>query len=60
MTAAISMAKELGVRKVAVPGRNAAGAMAAMQHDGKNIFMPADTPRAKISNASNRANDAMG
>ncbi len=52
MTAAISMAKELGVRKVAVPSAgNAAGAMAAYAaRAGMEafIFMPADTPRANI------------
>lgn len=52
MTAAISMAKELGVRKVAVPSAgNAAGAMAAYAARAgmeANIFMPADTPRANI------------
>ena len=52
MTAAISMAKELGVRKVAVPSAgNAAGAMAAYAaRDGMeaHIFMPSDTPRANI------------
>ncbi|MBP7474063.1 MAG: threonine synthase [Pyrinomonadaceae bacterium] len=52
MTAAISMAKELGVKKLAVPSAgNAAGAMAAyaaMAGMEANIFMPADTPRANI------------
>jgi threonine synthase len=52
MTAAISMAKELGVRKVAVPSAgNAAGAMAAYAaRAGMEafIFMPSDTPRANI------------
>jgi threonine synthase len=52
MTAAISMAKELGVTKVAVPSAgNAAGAMAAYAaRAGMEafIFMPADTPRANI------------
>lgn len=52
MTAAISIAKELGVRKVAVPSAgNAAGAMAAYAARAgmeANIFMPADTPRANI------------
>ena len=50
MTAAISMAKELGVTKLAVPSAgNAAGAMAAyaaLAGMEANIFMPADTPRA--------------
>lgn len=52
MTAAISMAKELGVKKVAVPSAgNAAGAMAAYAARAgmeANIFMPADTPRANV------------
>ena len=52
MTAAISMAKELGVRKVAVPSAgNAAGAMAAYAaRAGMEafIFMPKDTPKANI------------
>ncbi len=52
MTAAISMAKELGVRKVAVPSAgNAAGAMAAYAARARMeafIFMPADTPRANV------------
>lgn len=52
MTAAISMAKELGVKKVAVPSAgNAAGAMAAYAaRAGMEafIFMPSDTPQANI------------
>ncbi len=52
MTAAISMAKELGVKKVAVPSAgNAAGAMAAYAARAgmeAHIFMPADTPKANI------------
>ena len=52
MTAAISMAKELGVKKVAVPSAgNAAGALAAYAAKAGMeafIFMPADTPRANI------------
>lgn len=52
MTAAISMAKELGVKKVAVPSAgNAAGAMAAYAARAgieAFVFMPADTPRANI------------
>ena len=52
MTAAISMAKEFGVRKVAVPSAgNAAGAMAAYAARAgmeAYIFMPKDTPRANI------------
>ncbi len=52
MTAAISMAKELGIKKVAVPSAgNAAGAMAAYAAKAgmeAHIFMPADTPEANI------------
>ncbi|MEQ1763882.1 MAG: threonine synthase, partial [Pyrinomonadaceae bacterium] len=52
MTAAISMAKEFGVKKVAVPSAgNAAGAMAAYAARAgmeAYIFMPADTPKANI------------
>lgn len=52
MTAAISMAKELGIPKVAVPSAgNAAGAMAAYAARAgmeAYIFMPSDTPRANI------------
>ena len=52
MTAAISMAKELGVKKVAVPSAgNAAGALAAYAAKAgmeAYIFMPADTPHANI------------
>ena len=52
MTTAISMAKELGVTKLAVPSAgNAAGALAAysaLAGMEANIFMPADTPRANI------------
>src|SRR5436189_936876 len=52
MTAAISMAKELGVKKVAVPSAgNAAGALAAYAARAgmeAHIFMPYDTPRANI------------
>jgi threonine synthase len=52
MTAAISMAKEFGVQKVAVPSAgNAAGAMAAYAARAgmeAHIFMPSDTPRANI------------
>jgi len=52
MTAAISMAKELGVQKVAVPSAgNAASAMAAYAARAgieAHIFMPADTPQANI------------
>ncbi|MGE0102083.1 MAG: threonine synthase [Blastocatellales bacterium] len=47
---AISMAKELGVRKVAIPSAgNAAGAMAAYAARAgmeAHIFMPSDTPAA--------------
>ncbi|MBC7898751.1 MAG: threonine synthase [Saprospiraceae bacterium] len=52
MTAAISMAKELGVKKLAVPSAgNAAGALAAYAARAgmeAHIFMPSDTPRANI------------
>lgn len=52
MTTAISMAKELGVKKVAVPSAgNAAGAMAAYAARAgieAHIFMPRDTPHANI------------
>lgn len=52
MTAAISMAKELGVKKVAVPSAgNAAGAMAAYAARAgieSHIFMPNDTPTANV------------
>jgi threonine synthase len=52
MTAAISMAKELGVKKVAVPSAgNAAGAMAAYAARAgmeAHIFMPSDTPIANV------------
>jgi threonine synthase len=52
MTAAISMAKELGIKKVAVPSAgNAASAMAAYAARAgmeAHIFMPSDTPRANI------------
>jgi threonine synthase len=52
MTTAISMAKELGVKKVAVPSAgNAAGALAAYAARAgmeAYIFMPSDTPRANI------------
>lgn len=52
MTAAVSMAKELGVTKLAVPSAgNAAGALAAYAARAgmeANIFMPSDTPRANI------------
>lgn len=52
MAVAISMAKELGVKKVAVPSAgNAAGAMAAYAARAgmeAHIFMPSDTPRANI------------
>ena len=52
MTAAISMAKELGVRKLAVPSAgNAAGALAAYAARAgmeAYIFMPFDTPKANV------------
>jgi threonine synthase len=52
MTAAVSMAKELGVRKLAVPSAgNAAGALSAYAARAgmeAHIFMPKDTPRANV------------
>ncbi|MEO5722105.1 MAG: threonine synthase, partial [Chthoniobacterales bacterium] len=52
MTTAISMAKHLGAKKVAVPSAgNAGGALAAYAARAgleAHIFMPADTPRANI------------
>jgi threonine synthase len=52
MAAAISMARELGVKKVAVPSAgNAASALAAYAARAgmeAHIFMPSDTPRANI------------
>ena len=52
MTAAVSMAKELGATKLAVPSAgNAAGALAAYAARAglkSYIFMPRDTPRANI------------
>ncbi|MEP6847854.1 MAG: threonine synthase [Acidobacteriota bacterium] len=52
MAAAISMASELGVKKVAVPSAgNAAGALAAYAAKAGMeafIFMPSDTPKANI------------
>ncbi|MBA3571962.1 MAG: threonine synthase [Pyrinomonadaceae bacterium] len=52
MTAAVSMARELGARKLAVPSAgNAAGALAAYSaRAGLEcfIFMPSDTPRANV------------
>lgn len=52
MTAAVSMARELGVKKLAVPSAgNAAGALAAYAaRAGMEcfIFMPRDTPRANV------------
>jgi threonine synthase len=52
MTAAVSMAKELGVSKLAVPSAgNAAGALAAYAARAgleAHIFMPDDTPRANV------------
>lgn len=52
MTAAVSMAKELGARKLAVPSAgNAAGALSAYAARAgleAHIFMPRDTPRANI------------
>ncbi len=52
MTAAVSMAKELGASKLAVPSAgNAAGALAAYAARAglkSFIFMPRDTPRANV------------
>src|SRR5215510_6815494 len=52
MAAAISMAKELGAKKLAVPSAgNAAGALAAYAAKAgleAFIFMPKDTPRANV------------
>ncbi|MEZ5345069.1 MAG: threonine synthase [Pyrinomonadaceae bacterium] len=52
MTAAVSMAKELGVTKLAVPSAgNAAGALAAYAARAgmeAHIYMPKDTPQANI------------
>lgn len=52
MSAAVSMAKELGVKKVAAPSAgNAAGALAAYAARAgmeAHLFMPRDTPRANV------------
>ncbi len=52
MSAAVSMAKELGVTKVAAPSAgNAAGALAAYASRAgmeTHLFMPRDTPRANV------------
>ncbi len=52
MTAAVSMAKELGAQRLAVPSAgNAAGALAAYAARAgleAHIFMPKDTPRANV------------
>lgn len=52
MTAAVSMAKELGVKKTAAPSAgNAAGALAAYASRAgmeAHLFMPSDTPKANI------------
>ncbi len=52
MTAAVSMAKELGVTKTAAPSAgNAAGALAAYAARAAmeaHLFMPSDTPKANI------------
>lgn len=52
MAAAVSMAKELGAKKLAVPSAgNAAGALAAYAARAglkSYIFMPRDTPRANV------------
>src|SRR5579862_2092795 len=53
MSAAISMAKHLGIEKVAVPSAgNAGGAMAAYAARAgmeAHVFMPADTPNACVA-----------
>ncbi len=55
LCAAVSMAKELGIHKLAIPSAgNAAGAMAAYgAHAGmeSHIYMPEDTPTANIREA---------
>lgn len=55
LCAAVSMALELGMRKLAIPSAgNAAGAMAAYAANAgleSHIFMPADTPKANIREA---------
>jgi len=52
MTTAVSMAKQLGVKKLAVPSAgNAASAMAAYAAKAglaAHIFMPKDTPKANV------------
>jgi threonine synthase len=52
MTAAVSMAKQFGLKKLAVPSAgNAAGALAAYAARAgmeAHIFMPRDTPKANI------------
>lgn len=52
MSAAVSMARELGVQKVAAPSAgNAAGALAAYAASAgieAYLFMPRDTPRANV------------
>jgi threonine synthase len=52
MAAAVSMARELGARKLAVPSAgNAAGALSAYSARAgleAHIFMPKDTPRANV------------
>jgi threonine synthase len=52
MAAAVSMAKELGAQKLAVPSAgNAAGALAAYAARAgleAHIFIPSDTPRANV------------
>jgi threonine synthase len=52
MTTAVTLAKELGARKLAVPSAgNAAGALAAYAARAgleAHIFMPRDTPRANV------------
>lgn len=54
---AVSMAKELGLKKLAIPSAgNAAGALAAYAAHAdiaSFVFVPADTPRANILEAEN-------
>jgi len=52
MATAVSMAKQFGLKKLAVPSAgNAAGAMAAYAARAgmeAHIFMPKDTPKANV------------
>jgi threonine synthase len=55
MALAVSMAKELGLKKLAVPSAGNAGASlaayAARAHIEAHVFMPKDAPRANITEA---------